>query len=88
MEIELTKISSKGQVVIPHGIREKVGLNDGETLAVSTQDGLIVLKKIENPMEEDDLKTLAEIREAWKEIEEGKFKRMKSEDFLKEISKW
>jgi AbrB family looped-hinge helix DNA binding protein len=88
MEIELTKISSKGQVVIPQDIRRKMGLNDGETLAVSTQDGLVVLKKIKDPLEEDDLKTLAEIKEAWKEIAEGKYRKMKSEDFLKEISKW
>ena len=88
MEVELTKISSKGQVVIPQDIRKKIGLIDGETLAVSTQDNLIVLKKMKDIMEEDDLRTLSEIKEAWKEIAEGKYKRMSSKDFLNEISKW
>jgi len=88
MEIELTRISSKGQVVIPLEIRKKMKLNDGETLAVSARDDLIVLKKIKDPVEKEDLRTLIEIKDAWKEIQEGKFKRMKSEDFLKEINKW
>ena len=88
MEVEFTKISSKGQVVIPMDIRNKMKISDGETFAVSAQDNLIVLKKVGNPMEEEDLNTLREIEEAWKEIGEGKFKKMKSEDFLKEISKW
>ena len=88
MEIELTKMSSKGQVVIPQDIREKIGLNEGETLVVSVQDDLIVLKKLENPMKEDDLKTLIEIKEAWKEIAAGKYKKMESDEFLKELSKW
>jgi len=88
MEVEFTKISSKGQVVIPMDIRNKMKISDGETFAVSAQDNLIVLKKVENPMEEEDLNTLKEIEDAWKEIGDGKFKKMKSEDFLKEISKW
>ena len=88
MKIELTKVSSKGQVVIPQDIREKMNLEEGETLAVSTQDNLIVLKKMKNPIEKEDLKTLEEIKEAWKEIAEGKFRKMSSEDFLKEIETW
>ena len=88
MEIELTKISSRGQVVIPQDIREKAHLHNGETLAVSTKDGLIVLKKISDPIEEEDLRTLKEIKEAWKEVAEGKYKKMDSYEFLKEISKW
>ena len=88
MEIELTKISSKGQVVIPQEIREKLGLDEGETLVVSVKDGLIVLKKIEGSLTEEDLNTLIEIKDAWQEIELGKFKKMKSDEFLREISKW
>jgi len=88
MNIELTKISSKGQVVIPGSVRAKLSLKEGQVLAVSTEDNLIVLKILDNPMEEEDLKTLAEIKEAWKEISEGKCKRMNDKDFLKEISTW
>lgn len=88
MNIEITRLSSKGQVVIPGNIREKLELSEGEVLAVSAQDNMIVLKKIETEMEEEDLRSLNEIKEAWKDIAEGRFKKMKSEDFLNEISKW
>ena len=86
MKIDLTKVSSKGQVVIPQEIRSRMGLSDGEVLIVSAQDDIIVLKKIENPIEEEDMKTLMEIKDAWKEIQSGQCKRMKEDEFLKEIS--
>lgn len=88
MSMELTKLSSKGQVVIPGSVRKKLELSEGEVLAVSSKDNMIVLKKIENLTEEEDLRTFSEIKKSWKEIAEGKFKKMKSKDFLKEISKW
>ena len=88
MNIELTRLSSKGQIVIPNEVREQIGLSEGQVLAVSAKDKMIILKKIDNPIEEDDLRTLAEIKEAWKEIAEGKYKKMKSKDFLNEISRW
>lgn len=88
MNIELTKLSSKGQVVIPNNIRGQIGLKEGEILAVSAKDKMIILKKIENPIEENDLRIFSEIKKGWKEISDGKFKKMKSDEFLKEISKW
>ncbi len=33
-------------------------------------------------------KLLKEVEEAWQEIETGKCRTMKKEDFLKEIKKW
>lgn len=87
MEIELTKMSSKGQVVIPQKVRDMLKIKEGQTLAVSAEKDLLVLKKISNPLEQD-LETIEEIKEAWKEIESGKYKKLSSEDFLKEIEKW
>lgn len=88
MNIELTKLSSKGQIVIPGNIREELELKDGEVFAVSSRENMIVLKKIESSLEKEDLRIFSEIKKAWKELSEGKFKEMESEDFLKEISKW
>ena len=88
MKMELTKISSKGQLVIPQTIRDKLKIEEGEVLVVSTKDDLIILKKIKNPMEEEDMKTLIEIKDAWEEIESGKYKKKSSDEFLKEISRW
>jgi len=45
-----------------------------------------MLKRVNNPTKED-LRTFSEIKDAWKEVSKGKFKKMKSEEFLKEISK-
>ena len=48
-DVELTKISSKGQVVIPLGVREELGLKEGETLAVMGKDDMILLKRVSLP---------------------------------------
>jgi AbrB family looped-hinge helix DNA binding protein len=39
-----TKISTKGQVVLPGPVREKLGLRPGDPLDVSLEGGNIVLK--------------------------------------------
>ena len=88
MKMELTKISSKGQLVIPQTIRNKLKIKEGEVLSVSAKDDLIILKKIKDPMEEEDMKTLIEIKKSWEEIESGKYKKKSSDEFLKEISRW
>jgi antitoxin PrlF len=48
-EMEITTISSRGQVVIPFNIRKNLGLRDGERFAVVGEDDTIVLKKITMP---------------------------------------
>ena len=48
-ELEFTKISSKGQVVIPQDIRESLGLEEGTPLAVAVRGSSVVLKKVELP---------------------------------------
>jgi AbrB family looped-hinge helix DNA binding protein len=88
MKFAVTNMSSKGQIVIPVDIRTKLNLVEGEVLGISSQEGLIVLKKIENEMSKDDIATLEKIKEAWEEIGNGKSKKMSSEMFLREISKW
>jgi antitoxin PrlF len=47
--VTITKISSKGQVVIPFDIREKMNLQEGNLLIVSDTDDSICMKKIELP---------------------------------------
>lgn len=46
-EVELTKLSSKGQIVIPLHIREELGISEGETFAVMGKEDIIILRKIE-----------------------------------------
>lgn len=48
-KIEVTSISSRGQVVIPQIIREQLNIYEGEKFVVIGQDDTIVLKKLEMP---------------------------------------
>jgi AbrB family looped-hinge helix DNA binding protein len=45
----ITRLSSKGQIVIPSEIREKLNLEEGNLLIVSDRDNSICLKKLELP---------------------------------------
>ena len=88
-EIGITKVSSKGQVVLPKIFRTKSEIKAGALLAVTrTKNGLIVLKKITSPILKEDLKTLRNIGKAWEEIGKGRFKKATKTDFLSELSKW
>jgi len=42
----MTKVSSRGQVVIPGQIRERLGLTDGSQLLVFGEGDTIILKKV------------------------------------------
>ena len=47
--IATTKMSSKGQVVIPEGIRQQLGLDSGAQFVVVGQKDVIILKTIKAP---------------------------------------
>jgi AbrB family looped-hinge helix DNA binding protein len=85
---ELTRASSKGQIVIPSIVRKKLAIKEGSVFAVSSKDNIIVLRKLETGMREEDLKTLKLIEEAWQDIEEGRFRTGSPEKFFKELGKW
>lgn len=56
-EISTTKLSSRGQVVIPEDIRKRLGLEPGTRFVVLGEDDTVVLKTIRPPQWEefDDL---------------------------------
>ncbi len=85
---ELTRVSSKGQVVIPQDIRKKFGIRKGSILGISAKKNMIVMKKLDKEMTAEDLKTLKSIEEAWKDIEEGRYKSATPDEFFKELEKW
>jgi AbrB family looped-hinge helix DNA binding protein len=87
-EVEFTKASSKGQVVIPRGIRKKLDIKEGSLLAVAADRDLIILKKVDSKMSNEDLKTMKRVEEAWKDIEEGRYGVMSKEAFFKELKGW
>ena len=87
-EIEFTKASSKGQVVIPTKIRKKLAIKEGSLLAVSSKNGMIILKKVEPGLSAADLRSLRLVEEAWKDIKEGRYGTLSKEAFFKELKDW
>lgn len=47
MEVELTKISEKGQIVIPSSLRKEMGIRKSDQFLVFGEDNTVILKKIE-----------------------------------------
>ncbi len=62
-ELEVTSLSSKGQIVIPQGIRERLHLMPGEKFIVLGEDDTVVLKKLEVPSFKGFEKLLKKTRE-------------------------
>lgn len=60
--MELTKISSKGQIVIPQKIRTQLGINKGSVLAVDTSKDIVILKKIDVDLVSQFKKSLADVK--------------------------
>jgi AbrB family looped-hinge helix DNA binding protein len=85
---ELTKASSKGQIVIPSVVRRKLGIKRGSVFAVSAKNDMIVLRKLETGIKPEDLRTLKLIEEAWQDIEKGRYKVYSKKAFFKEFKKW
>lgn len=86
--LEIAKVSSKGQLVIPQDIRIKLGIKEGNLFAVASVDNLLVLKKIESPVSEADMKTLKMVEEAWDDIKEGRYSVASLDEFEKQAEKW
>ena len=61
-KLETTKMSSKGQVVIPENVRSRLGLEPGEQFVVVGDNDVVILKRIAPPSmrEFDDLVARAE----------------------------
>jgi AbrB family looped-hinge helix DNA binding protein len=88
MEIGITTISSKGQIVIPQEMRK--GLKEGEKLVLIKNKKQIIMKKatdLDKNLKED-LEFARRTEEAWKSYERGEFKQMNFDKFIKEMKKW
>lgn len=88
VEIETTKMSSKGQVVIPSNFRKNI--KEGDTLIVLKNKEQIILKPASTMDKQlaEDIEFAKRTELAWKEIEIGKGVKMSIEDFLKEMKNW
>ena len=57
-----TRLSSKGQVVIPEEVRNDLGLREGDQFVVIGQGDAVILKVITPPKLEDFQKLLSQAR--------------------------
>lgn len=65
--IATTKMSSKGQVVIPESIRKQLNLKTGEQFVVVGEKDVIILKSISPPSLSELDKLIAEARKKGKQ---------------------
>ena len=72
-DLEITSVSSRGQVVIPQKIRDRLRIIEGEKFVVLGEDDTIVLKKLEVPSFKGFEKLLSKTRDfvKVKEIKES-----------------
>ena len=88
VDIAITRMSSKGQIVIPAEMR--TDFKEGERFVVIKSGKQLILKTAKDFDEnlKDDLIFAKRTEEAWKRYEKGEFKSMSADDFLKELGKW
>jgi len=67
--IEITSVSSRGQVVIPQSLRDKLKIREGEKFVVIGENNTIVLRKLEMPSFKGFDKLVAKTREFAKKNE-------------------
>ena len=88
VELALTKMSSKGQIVIPSEMRK--GIKEGESLIIIKSNNQFILKRASelDLQFKEDLEFAKRTEKAWKEYRLGKSKKMSFDDFLAEAKKW
>ena len=87
-ELEITTMSSKGQIVIPHEMRKE--FHDGEQFVVIKTGKHIILKSVTDFEEniKDDIAFAKKTEDALKRYEQGSFKKTSGEEFLKALDQW
>ena len=84
-ELDITRMSSKGQIVIPVEMRKD--FSEGEKFVVMKAGEQLILKTLAafDKNIEEDLEFARRTEEAWKSYDRGEFKSMPVNDFLNEL---
>lgn len=78
--VATTKMSSKGQIVIPEEIRSRLGLKSGSRFVVLGEDDVVILKTISPPSMKEFNGIIKEARHRAQEVN------LKKEDILEAIN--
>ncbi len=68
-KLATTKLSSKGQVVIPEEIRDQMGLHSGDQFLVVAEKDVVILKVISRPSMDEYRELIAKTRVAAKKAD-------------------
>ena len=52
-DVEITSMSSRGQIVIPQSFRKNMGIQEGEKFIVIERADMIILKRLRKPTKQD-----------------------------------
>jgi AbrB family looped-hinge helix DNA binding protein len=88
MDVGITRVSSKGQIVIPSFMRDN--LSEGEELLIIREGERYILKPLDElkPALKDDILFAEKTEEAFIEYQKGSFKRTEKDTFLDELASW
>jgi len=88
VEVAITKLSSKGQIVIPSHLRKDFKIGE-ELLILKNNDQMILqrMKNIDKKFKEE-LKLALRTEKAIEKYEKGQFKQKSAKEFLEYIEKW
>lgn len=85
MEVEMTRVSEKGQIVIPSALRNQMKIKKSDQFLVFGEGSTIILKKIEKPAVK---KTFDEVARPMREaVKKEGFSRNDLDKLIKEVRK-
>ena len=88
MECAISKLSSKGQIVIPKKLRAL--FSPGEEFLMMHEEGNIIIQRLKSVSAKlrEDLLFAQKIEKAYQEIDAGNYTEMSSKEFLEELKTW
>lgn len=90
MDVEIVRMSSKGQFVLPLSMRKRLKVVKGGKLMLIENKGTVVARPISQMGDdiEDEIYMMERAAKGWEEIEKGRSKTMTEAEFIKELSTW
>jgi AbrB family looped-hinge helix DNA binding protein len=67
--MEITKMSSKGQIVIPQKMRNELNMEEGSVMVIEKMKNMIVIKKIDENL-------VNQFKEGLEDLKSGRVKRV------------
>ena len=86
MKIGFTRVSSRGQIVIPKEFRET--FKQGDKLFLVQEGEKMIARKAQELTPQEDKEYLAGVNEGLKDLQEGRSTKMSKEEFLRELHLW